>query len=945
MAEATLPSPLRRDSILDRPLFPAWQRITALLVHWELLLYGAFILIAFVLRIWDLGGRAMHHDESLHAYYAWQLFTGNGYKYDPLMHGPFQFEVAPIFYLLFGASEFSARLLPVVLGTIIIFVPYYLRSYITRPGALLAAFMLAISPGFVYFSRFIRDDIYLACFTLIIFVAIVRYLDEHRPMYLYVAAATAALAMASMEASYITFFIFGSFLVFEAVREYVVDVEGPVRRAAKNTSLDTWLTALAIFIVLTVLLFSTFFTNPYGIWDSSHPLCLKDCFSTHPQWNTARKDILGGVAYWFAQHSYQRGGQPWFYYLLVLPLYEQLAVLLGLAGLAYAALRRSLVTSFLAWWAVLSLVLYSWAGEKMPWLSIHITLPFIMLAALFMGAVLTQRRRVLVVFAGVAFLLLSLLEIHSTFLLNYVDAANPTELLIYVQTSQDVPHVVNEIKTLSQRPGLGGSTMPIGLDDNDVGGWPFSWYLRNFSNVTETTAFNGPTCGGRYCPVLLMLGPEFDQYSNKLMTHYVAQKYRWNWWFPEDYKDWFPQHWGNVFSGKGSLDNLIGTPTDRLHVWNWLMYRQPFGDRGARWLYFLVRRDLVPNSKLFSTRAPPSSVGIQPPTVASRFSSIPASVVSTMGSTGANNALLAGPRGIAAGPDGSLYVADTLNHRIVRYSASGKVASTWGQAGSAPGQFSANNSPLGLEVGPDGLIYVADTWNGRIEVFRPSGALVREWGGGGIGSGNGQFYGPRSLAVYGNKVFVADTGNKRIQVFSTKGRFLYTWGTTGTGPGEFNEPSSVAVGAKGQVYVADFWNQRIQEFDTRGAYLRSWIVADWTPHSYEEPYLSVDKRNGRVFATDPGTRQVIEFTSTGKALGAFGSTSLTNPIGVAVSPNGRIAVSDATANQMSVFTLGAPSARSVSGNPTGSRAKTQPPVIKATVPARFVGQIRPVKKP
>jgi hypothetical protein len=660
-------------------------------------------------------------------------------------------------------------------------------------------------------------------------------------------------------------------------------------------------------------------------------------------WNTARKDILGGIAYWFAQHSYQRGGQPWFYYLLVLPLYEQLAVLFGLAGLVYAALRRSLVTSFLAWWAVLSLVLYSWAGEKMPWLSIHVTLPFIMLAGLFMGAVLTQRRRLLLVAAGVFFLLLSLLEIHSTFLLNYVDAANPTELLIYVQTSQDVPHVVNEIKTLSQRPGLGGKAMPIGLDDNDVGGWPFSWYLRNFSNVTETTGFNGPVCGGQYCPVLLMLGPEFDQYSSKLMSHYVAQKYRWNWWFPEDYKIWFPQHWSNVFSGKGSLDDLIGTPTDRQHVWDWLMYRKPFGDRGARWLYFLVRRDLVPNSKLLSTKPPPSATGIQPPTVASHFSSIAARLVWRIGSTGPTT-LLAGPRGIAEGPDGSIYVADTLNHRLVRYNASGKVVTSWGQVGSGPGQFSANNSPLGLGVGSDGLVYVADTWNGRIEVFKPSGAFVREWGAGGIGSANGQFYGPRSVAVYKNKAFVADTGNKRIQVFSTKGHFLYTWGSAGSGPGQFNEPSSVAIGPKGQVYVSDFWNQRIQEFTAGGAFIRSWSVADWTPQSYEEPYLTVSKRNGHIFATDPGARQIVEFTSTGKALGAFGNTTLSDPIGVAVAPDGRIVVSDATANQMSAFALGGNGARKARRKSTTLRSKSQRAPIKAKAPAKFVGQIRPVPK-
>src|SRR5579884_2115107 len=215
MAEAILPAGTTTDAWLDRPLVPAWKRVSALAAHWELAAYCAIVLAGFLLRIWDVGARAMHHDESLHAYYAWRLYVGQGYTYDPLMHGPLQFEVVPLFYLLFGVSEFSARLLAVLLGTVLIALPYFLRRYLTRPGALLAAIMLAISPVMVYYSRFIRDDIYLACFSLILFICLVRYLDDHRPAYLYTAAAAMALAMASMEAAYITFFIFGTFLIFQ----------------------------------------------------------------------------------------------------------------------------------------------------------------------------------------------------------------------------------------------------------------------------------------------------------------------------------------------------------------------------------------------------------------------------------------------------------------------------------------------------------------------------------------------------------------------------------------------------------------------------------------------------------------------------------------------------------------------------------------------------------
>jgi uncharacterized protein (TIGR03663 family) len=892
MADVTLP---RTTTWLDRPLAPSWQRLAALAVHWETVAYVALVVLGFTLRIWDVGGRAMHHDESLHAYYAWQLFAGKGYSYDPLMHGPFQFEVVPVFYALFGVSELSARLLAVLLGTALIALPIYLRPYFGRGGALLTSVMLAISPALVYFSRFIRDDIYLAFFSLALFICVMRYLETRQARYVYAGTAFMALAMASMEAAYLLFFTFGTFLFFAGLREFLANRDGPVLTALKSTSIDTWLTALSILVALTVLMYSTFFTNPTGVWDTGHSLTSPD-----------RKDILGGLTYWQAQHGVMRGGQPWFYYLLVLPLYEQLAVVFGLAGLVYAFFRRSLVSTFLVWWALVGLGLYSWAGEKMPWLSIHVALPFILLAGLFMGAVFRSRRTWPLVASSVTFAVLLALEVHSTFALNYQDGANPTEMLIYVQTSQDVPNVVTNVAQLSQRL-THGKSLQIGLDDADVGGWPFIWYLRDYPNVTETSSFNGPACNGTYCPVLLMLGPEFDANSAVLMKHYVAQRYRWNWWFPEDYKQWFPDHVGTIplaLSGQGSLAPApIGTPTDWQHLWNWLVYRQPFGDRAARWLYFLVRRDLVPNSKYFSTRPPNPGQAPTQVLTTTTAASLPAILKLTVGGAG----LLSGPRDLAVGTNGDIYVADTLNHRIVQYAPNGSMIRSWGQSGSGAGQFSSNDSPLGIAVGPNGEVYVADSWNQRIEVFSSDGHFLRQWGGGPISAAPGQFYGPRSVAVSpSGRVYVADTGNKRIQVFSTAGRLITSWGSAGSSPGQFQEPSSVAVGSGGNVYVADFWNQRIQEFTPAGQFVRAWAVGDWTPQSYDEPYLSVNPRNGDVYASDPQQHRVLVYTATGRLVGAFGATRFALPVGIAVLSNGRVAIADATANQVSEYSVSAP---------------------------------------
>jgi tripartite motif-containing protein 71 len=61
-------------------------------------------------------------------------------------------------------------------------------------------------------------------------------------------------------------------------------------------------------------------------------------------------------------------------------------------------------------------------------------------------------------------------------------------------------------------------------------------------------------------------------------------------------------------------------------------------------------------------------------------------------------------------------------------------------------------------------------------------------------------------------VYVADFGNNRIQKFTSEGVFASEWGTNGSGDGEFYCPRGVAVASDGSVYVSDTGNNRIQKF-------------------------------------------------------------------------------------------------------------------------------------
>src|SRR5690606_24690742 len=115
------------------------------------------------------------------------------------------------------------------------------------------------------------------------------------------------------------------------------------------------------------------------------------------------------------------------------------------------------------------------------------------------------------------------------------------------------------------------------------------------------------------------------------------------------------------------------------------------------------------------------------------------------------------------------YVADSRNHRVQKFDADGNLVWTSGTFGTldtntaGAGQF---NEPWGVGVGPDGSVYVADTWNHRVQKLDANGQFITMWGRFGQGESIDAFWGPRAVVVDDRgRVFVSDTGNKRIAVF------------------------------------------------------------------------------------------------------------------------------------------------------------------------------------
>jgi uncharacterized protein (TIGR03663 family) len=200
---------------------PSWRLLRE---HWYFALFLGVMALAAVLRFWELGARTFHGDEAIHAGFAWQLADGRGYVHNPLTHGPFQFFGTALIFILFGDSDYTARVLPALFGAALVALPFFFRGHLGRAGALAAGLLLALSPTLLYFSRFAREDIYIAFFTLSLVICAWRYLAEGGRRYLYLIAGLLALSFATKEVAYIIAAMFLVYLDLLVAREFAVQM-------------------------------------------------------------------------------------------------------------------------------------------------------------------------------------------------------------------------------------------------------------------------------------------------------------------------------------------------------------------------------------------------------------------------------------------------------------------------------------------------------------------------------------------------------------------------------------------------------------------------------------------------------------------------------------------------------------------------------------------------
>jgi predicted membrane-bound mannosyltransferase/DNA-binding beta-propeller fold protein YncE len=815
---------------------------------------------------------------------------------------------------------------------------------------------------------------------------------------------------------------------------------------------DIWWKAALIFWGPFTILYTTVFTNSAGFLTGT----------------------LGSLGYWLVQQGVERGSQPWYFYLLIqIPVYEFLPAL-GLMLALFLGLRRKIrraaapaevteeaaegqeeaapvqpltteegnfVNTFtlLVWWSVTSVAAFSYAGEKMPWLTYHMALPMILITGWALGHMVDaldwdelRRRRPLLTIALTAlfatsltmsllallgpnppfrgkdlaslqatgnfllpaiaaiasaaglfyllngwsvkqifrtftltfFALLAVLTMRASFRASYITYDQATEYLVYAHGATGIKDVMAQAREISQRT-KGDMSLALAYDASapDTGvSWPFVWYLRDYTNQRS---FDVPTRSLRDADFVIVDQKNFDKIETALGSGYYRFDYIRMWWPNQDYfgltckpstpmeldplasTGWqkFSSRVRAFFDFKSwncqRIANAISDPNIRAGIWDiWFnrdysryanavapynAYFNPESYTLKGWvpsdqMRLYIRKDIA--AQIWNYGVAPVQTAAEVDPYEKNTISLDADLIVdslSLGTTSMN-----APRGISFAPDGTFYVADSRNHRILHISAEGSLLGSWGSASPGCPYPTANpppNVPLdtfcepwGVAVGPDGTVYVTDTWNARIMRFTSDGKLLNHWGVYGSPESPDAFWGPRGVAVDGQgRVYVADTGNKRIVVFDSRGGYITQFGSAGLDAGQFDEPVGVAVAADGTVFVTDTWNQRIQAFTPTVDGLNfvptlQWDVNAWFGQSLDNKPLIAINTAGHVFVTDPEGFRILEFTSSGQFVRAWGdygvgASQIGLAGGVAVDAEGRVWVADAGNQRIMRFTL------------------------------------------
>lgn len=691
----------------------------------------------------------------------------------------------------------------------------------------------------------------------------------------------------------------------------------------------------------------------------------------------------GSLDYWITQQDESRGDEPWFYYYMVMGAYEFLPLALCIAGLWWATARGNAFSRFLAFWLIASLLLFSYTSEKMPWNNVHLAIPACLLAAwtanravhawperpplhrlapaLLLVALAAMAALLVVAFlpggpaaavaraaaGGVVLLVLAaaisrygkhaapailavalisalgVFSVRTMVMAAFERGDVPKDILIYVQSSPEIPRIASQIDRLATVTGQ-GRDLPIAVDSTDAFAWPWVWYLRDYRNVAYIDFKEGPP-DGNYA-VLLVNASNRPRVDDVLAARADARyglptRYPHRWWFPETYKDAMSTQQGLPCVTKSGACGPYRPET-------WKVIGDGIVHRGWLNLWLRFIRDHDPdaiNTAATGDRACNScgsvdsyayfpanynaSTGtlsvkpVEPPRPGLDAAGRP-----LFGGVGTQPGQFFSPVDIETDAAGNLYVIDRATKRLQKFDSQGNFLASLDVRADARDTGEASD-PWGLEVGPDGTIVVADTFGYRIRIFDAALKPLTSFGQPvDLAKPPGPFdlFGPRDAAfdAAGN-IWVTDTGNHRLVVYTKKGEFVRAVGERGTGPGQFQEPVGIAIAGDGTIFVADMYNGRVVLLNRDGAFVSAFPVSGWGGQdAQDKPYLHL-LRDGRLALSLPLRNEVRLYDRTGTRLSTINPPDepLSRPYGIAESADGKLWVVEGGAARVRLFAI------------------------------------------
>jgi uncharacterized protein (TIGR03663 family) len=637
-----------------------------------------------------------------------------------------------------------------------------------------------------------------------------------------------------------------------------------------------WLELAAAFWAVPLVLYTTLFTNVARGLTSG---------------------IMGSLGYWLGQHEVARGSQPWFYYLMLSAVYEPLALLAALGGGLWLLRREArrpshlgVVRGLLAWWVLSSFVAYSWAGEKMPWLLVHMAMPMALLGGWALSRVWAAsdgsarplgRTAALIALPALALAVAAPLfwlrpggrtleaAAAATRLSTHVIALSVVAVVAWRLARRLRPRAVAALLAMGVAALLGAYTLRAALQiafvNEDLAtellvyahGTPdikrtlrevaevaartgqgdalevaydddSTWPLTWYLRVYPKQRYLGdaPAPPALLAPVVLIGSKNIAAAQPHLERDYVRRDYRLIWWPAEDY----------MRSGPRDLLRALRDPARRERLARYLLQREtgyPLTEWPLRHEFKLfVRRDLVAQAwplgfDQLKAAAPAAPAVPEPPEVT-------CTVEGTIEGP-FDGRPLEGPAAVAVGADGRRLIADTGGHRVVVLDRRGAFVRAMGT------RCDLSQGEAGGCVDPDGG-------------------------------------GPRAL-----------------------------------GDGQLNEPWGVAAAPDGSTLVADTWNGRVVWFDAQGQFVRAYgrlslgaappVPADVL---YGPRGLAYDAARGLVAVADTGHKRILVLGRDGVLLSEHGGPGVEagrfdEPVGVAFGADGSLVVADAWNRRLQRF--------------------------------------------